>query len=305
MIPMLVVALSFGAIVAIVFVLGQYVATQAHLQRRLPVLARTDGSAGHSPRAVDAFVARHFREASFGVSGGVREKLRGELIKAGYFRSEALNFYIFWRFAAAIIVPAAAYAVLQFTMQGQPWLLQFLILAVAILVGVMGPDAYISRRQRLLTVRYGQAFPDLLDLLLVCVDAGLSLPAAFDRITGEIFKHDRELGLNLVMMGAEIRAGRGIADALEPLAERLGLDEARSLVLVLRQSIELGSDIGQALRVFSDDMREKRILRAEEGAAKLPVKMTLPLGLFIFPTILLVVLFPVVVRLLTTLSTFR
>lgn len=88
-------------------------------------------------------------------------------------------------------------------------------------------------------------------------------------------------------------------EALGSWAERLNLDEARSFVLVLRQSIELGSDVGDALRVFGDDMRDRRLLRAEESANKLPVKMMLPLGLFIFPVILLVVLLPIVIKLLT------
>lgn len=88
-------------------------------------------------------------------------------------------------------------------------------------------------------------------------------------------------------------------DALDSLADRLMLDEAQSFVLVLRQSLELGSDVGDTLRVYSDDMREKRVLRAEESANKLPVKMSVPLGICIFPVVLLVVLFPVVVRLLT------
>lgn len=298
--PMLVVALSFGAIVAIVFVLGQYLTAQAHLQRRLP--AGAHGAAGQSSTAFDAFVAKNFQGPRFGVSGSVRDKLRGELIRAGYFGSGALNFYIFWRIAAVIVLPAAAYAVLQFFMRGMAWPLQFVFLAIAIVLGVVLPDAYIARRQRLLKVRYRQTFPDLLDLLLVCTDAGLSLDAAFDRITREIIKQDRELGINLMIMGAEIRAGRSMIDALESWAERLDLDEARSLVLVLRQSIELGSDVGEALRVFGDDMREKRILRADEGAAKLPVKMVLPLGLFIFPTILMVILFPIAVRLATITS---
>ena len=100
-----------------------------------------------------------------------------------------------------------------------------------------------------------------------------------------------------MMVTAEMRAGRSTVDALESFADRVGLDEARSLVLVLRQSVELGSDIGDALHVFSDEMREKRLLRAEEQANKLPVKMTLPMGLFIFPVILLVVLLPIMIRL--------
>jgi len=100
-------------------------------------------------------------------------------------------------------------------------------------------------------------------------------------------------------MQAEVRAGRSTIDALESLAERLAMDEANSFVLVLRQSLELGSDIGDTLRVFSDEMRDKRVLRAEESANKLPVKMSLPLGLFIFPVVLLVVTLPVGIRMAT------
>ena len=107
-----------------------------------------------------------------------------------------------------------------------------------------------------------------------------------DRISGEITQQNRYLGTNLQIMGAETRAGRSTIDALASLADRLGLDEARSLAAMLRQSIELGTDVGDALRVFSDEMRDRRLLRAEERANQLPVKMVAPLGLFIFPVIL-------------------
>jgi tight adherence protein C len=93
-----------------------------------------------------------------------------------------------------------------------------------------------------------------------------------------------------------------MTEALESLAERLGLEEAGSFVGMLRQSIELGSDVSDALRVFSDEMREKRLLRAEEAANKLTVKMVLPLGLFIFPVVLLVVMLPVMIKLLGVLG---
>ena len=102
-------------------------------------------------------------------------------------------------------------------------------------------------------------------------------------------------------MGAEMRAGRSAVEALGSLAERLGLEEAKAFVSMIRQSMELGTDVGEALRVFSDEMREKRLLRAEEVANKLSVKMVLPLGLFIFPVVLLVVMLPVMIKLLTVL----
>src|SRR5438874_3652576 len=110
---------------------------------------------------------------------------------------------------------------------------------------------------------------------------------------------NRYLGTNLVLMGAEMRAGRSTVDALASLADRLGLDEAHSLVAILRQSIELGTDVGEALRVFGDEMRDRRLMRAEERANELPVKMVAPLGMFIFPVILGLVLLPVMLRLMS------
>src|SRR5947208_15437327 len=105
-----------------------------------------------------------------------------------------------------------------------------------------------------------------------------------------------------MIIGAATGAGRRSFDALVSLADRLGLDEAHSLVAILRQSIELGTDVGEALRVFADEMRDRRLLRAEERANQLPVKMVGPLGLFIFPVILGLVMLPVLLRLMQVLS---
>jgi tight adherence protein C len=149
---------------------------------------------------------------------------------------------------------------------------------------------------------YRLAFPDLLDLMVVCIDAGLSLEAALDRISPQMMDQNRALGTNLMLLGAEVHAGRSTIEALDSLADRLGLDEARSFTALLRQSIELGTDLGNALRVFSDEMRDRRLFRAEERANQLPVKMVGPLGLFIFPVILMTVLLPVILRLMTVLS---
>jgi tight adherence protein C len=136
-------------------------------------------------------------------------------------------------------------------------------------------------------------------MLVVCIDAGLSLDAAFGRIGPEVSKQSHAMGMNLAILGNETRAGRSMADALEGFADRLNLDEARAFVIMLRQSLELGTDIGDALRVFSDEMRGKRLLRAEATANKLPVKMVLPLGACIFPVILMVIMVPVIIRLMS------
>jgi tight adherence protein C len=298
--PYFIISLAFSAVAVLVIVLGQYLSAQAHLQRRLTAPVQGPGAAtGRRTVALQEFIAKHFDERRFGVDSTLRGKLRRELIRAGFFRSDALNYYIFARVAMVVTLPALAYLAAQYFLVEQPWIFKLVLLLVSFLLAIVGPDAYLARRQHLLSERYRQLFPDFLDLLTVCVDAGLSLEAALDRITSEMSRQNRELGLNLSMLSAETRAGRSTIEALDSLAQRLVLDEARSLVLMLRQSLELGTDVSEALRVFSDELREKRLLRAEESANKLPVKMVLPLGVFIFPVILMVVLLPVMIRLIT------
>jgi tight adherence protein C len=287
--PYFIISLAFSAVAVLVIVLGQYLSTQARLKRRLRAPVRRS-------TALREFIAKHFDERRFGVDSTLRGKLRSELIRAGFFRSDALNYYLFARVAAVVTLSSLAYLVAEYLLAEQPWIFKLVLLMVSFLLAIVGPDAYLSRRQRLLSERYRQLFPDFLDLLTVCVDAGLSLEGALDRITSEISRQNRELGLNLLMLAAETRAGRSTIEALDSLAQRLVLDEARSLVLMLRQSLELGTDVSEALRVFSDELREKRLLRAEEQANKLPVKMVLPLA-FIFLVILMVVLLPIMIRL--------
>lgn len=298
-VPLLVALLSFGTVAAIAFVAGQQIFTQSRIQRRLTApIDETASSAERPSKALDAFIARYFNEQRFGVDESLRGKLRRELIRAGFFRNNAINYYIFARIAAAIVLPATAYfAASTFIPDSKfAWLLKLLIISISLMVAVFGPDVYLARRHRALIADYRRSFPDLLDLLVVCVDSGLSLEAALNRITSEILKQNRALGSNLLMLGAEIRAGRSTVEALASFADRLGLDEARSFALVLRQSVELGSDIGDALRVFSDEMRDRRLLLAEEQANKLPVKMVFPMALLIFPVILGMIMIPLAIR---------
>ena len=298
--PLLITIFAFGAVATAVFVIGQFLALQIRLQKRIAVPGRTR-PASRLASSFDSLVSTYFDEKHFGVEGSVRTKLRRELVRAGFFRADAINYYIFARLAAAVILPSTAYLLTEQLLTGTDWYLKLGVVVVAIMLGVLGPDAYIARRQRKLQQEFRIVFPDMLDLMVVCVDAGLSLEAALDRISGEITRQNRHLGINLALMGVEMRAGRSTIDALGSLADRISIDEARSLVAMLRQSIELGTDVGDALRVFSDEMRDRRLLRAEEVANQLPVKMVGPLGLFIFPVILGLVLLPVTIRLFTAL----
>jgi tight adherence protein C len=293
----LITVLVFGAVAIAVFVVGQFAAVQVRVRRRVAAHAPDAEASPRLASGFDAFVSTYFDEKRFGIAGSVRTELRRELIRAGFFRADAINYYIFARMASVVVLTTTSYLFAEQFLVDSEWYVKFGVVAVAMLLAVLGPDAYIARRKRKLHVDFRVAFPDMLDIMVVCVDAGLSLEAALDRISGEMTRQNRHLGTNLLIMGAETRAGRSTVDALASLADRLGLDEAHSLVAILRQSVELGTDVGQALRVFADEMRDRRLMRAEERASELPVKMVFPLGLFIFPVILGLVLIPVLLRL--------
>ena len=295
--PVMTMVMSFGAVAAFVYVMGQYVATEVRVQKRATIPQRKQ-EATNLFAGVNALVSTYFDEKRFGVEDSYKANLRRELLRAGFFHVQNVRYYIFYRITAALVLPAAVCVFALTAMEEYDWPVKLASVAVGFLIGNLGPAALLSRRQRQLMQHYRILFPDLLDLMVVCVDAGLSLEVALERISLEMMKQSRELGMNLVLLGAEMRAGRTMSDALGSLADRLGLDEARSFAAMLRQSIELGTDIGTALRVFSDEMRERRLMRAEERANQLPVKMVVPLGLFIFPVILMVILFPVIVQLM-------
>jgi tight adherence protein C len=297
--PALIGLMAFAAVSGLVFVAGQYLVREIKVQQRIAAPMREQESGSRLLDSLNAVVLKYFNEKRFKVEGSVRSKLRQELLRAGFFHANAINYYIFSRIGFVLALPVLGYAITVILMPDYGTLPKLGLVALLTVLAILGPDAYIARRQRTLTDEYATTFPDLLDLMVVCVDAGLGLEAALNRISGEMIKKSRALGMNLLLLGAETRAGRSTIDALTSFADRLGLDEARAFVGTLRQSIELGSDVGDALRVFGDEMRDKRLLRAEEQANKLPVKMVIPLGACIFPVILLVILLPVMIKLMT------
>jgi tight adherence protein C len=175
----------------------------------------------------------------------------------------------------------------------------WLAVAVAGIAGYVGPSMYLDKRIKARRLEHRSGFPDFMDLLVVCADAGLPLEAALERIGREFGDSYPSLTANIHMTNLEIRAGRTLADALEHFADRVGLDEVRSFVTLICQSLDLGSSITDALRVYSDDMRHKRLSRAEEKAYALPAKLALPMMICIFPVLFVVILLPVFVRLHT------
>jgi tight adherence protein C len=297
------VSAAFMAVAGIAFAVGQLVTGRNRLQRRLPASARISGAATGAPNdGFGALVAERFTEDRFGIGGRFRQELRLKMVRAGYFSQNAVRFYVFARVCAIIAVPSIVLASCVLVLPNLSTLEFVLAAAASAGVGVLGPDAYLSHRQSQQIGEYRLNFPDLLDLLTVCVTAGLTVEASFERIRDRLSRRSRALGRNIELMGAEMRAGRSSVDALASVADRLGLDEAASFVAVLRHSVELGGDVAATLREFSEDMRSKRMLLAEKKANELPVKMVIPLALGIFPVILMIVLLPVILKLLRLMS---
>ena len=169
------------------------------------------------------------------------------------------------------------------------------ILAIAGLGGYLLPDFWLTSRVRKRQHVIQLALPDALDLLVVCVEAGLALDQALLRVSQELRIAHPELCDELEIVNSEMRVGKARLDALRDLATRTGVDDLRSLVAMLIQTDRFGTSVAQSLRVHADQLRILRRQRAEERAAKAPVKMVPALVFFIFPAMFVVVLGPAVI----------
>ncbi len=222
--------------------------------------------------------------------------LRRRLIQAGIYDPRGVAFFFIARTGLAVGLAAATFALLPMvTSHGGTFF--WLMVIVGGIAGYVGPSMYIDRRISARKVEHRAGFPDFMDLLVVCADSGLSMEAALERVGRELGDSYPSLSANIHMTNLETRAGRPLKDALERFADRLALDEAHAFATLINQSIDLGSSITEALRVYSDDMRHKRLSRAEEKAYALPAKLSVPMMVCIFPVLFVVILLPVFVRL--------
>ena len=228
-------------------------------------------------------------------STGETKELRRRLIQAGLLDPRAAGLFFLARGVAAIVLGIAAFFLAPFALSGDSNLFWPMVVVGAIL-GYFMPSIYLSRRIAGRQVEHRAGFPDFMDLLVVCADAGLSMEAALDRVGRELSDSYRSLSANIHMATLEMRAGRTLSETLDHLADRLGLEEARSFATLLQQSEKLGSSLTEALRVYSDDMRHQRLSRAEEKAYSLPAKLSVPLTLCVFPIVIIVIMLPVYVR---------
>ena len=231
-----------------------------------------------------------------------KSELRKFVNLAGYYAPSAPAIYQLIRIGTALWL-----GMLTAMLYGQffPTHTFLFVIAAALFMALLGyylPRSVVSLQRDGLCEQHRQGFPDFLDLLIICVEAGIGIDSAIERVSGDLAKGYPSLARNLKFMTQELRAGRSTRDGLDNLAQRLGIEEAKSFATLLRQSEELGSSLVQSLRVYSDEMRAKRLARAEEKAHALPAKLVIPLGLFIFPVILGITMIPVVIKIFTALK---
>ncbi len=215
---------------------------------------------------------------------------RWELAQAGYRALDAPQVFVGLRVLSTVAIGLASFMVTSMLHRPQSELI--LLTVVGIAVGYMGPMAFLRWRQAKRREEITLSLPDALDLMVICVEAGLGLNAALLNVGREIRLNSVELSDELRMVNSEMRAGVARVEALRNLAIRTGVDEVRSLVAVLVQSDRFGTSIAQALRTHALSLRTRRRQRAEEAARKTPVKMVFPLVFCIFPELLVVILAP-------------
>lgn len=216
-------------------------------------------------------------------------QVQQRLTRAGYREVTAIKFY----YGAKVLVPLSLCVIALVT--GLANSNPFFVYVVCLGVGFLAPDFWLGRMisRRQLAVRKG--LPDVLDLLVICVEAGLSLDQATARTAEELHGSQPVLSDELSVVALEQRAGAPRSEAWKHLAERTGVDAIRNLVSMLIQSEQFGTSVAKTLRVHSDTLRTKRVQEVEEKAAKLSVKLIFPLAFFIFPSLFLVTLGPAMI----------
>ena len=297
--------LLFGAVVAVAY------AVVAGLEERSQVRSRLVGertSSGGDDIAVGAGLRVHDARGAWIKLVTAIEKagvplvdtkdvnLRSRLVAAGYKQDYAPRVYSLVRLMTVVALPLTAFFLLWLAGATPSLTKLYFVGMISALLGLYLPSLWVraraDRRQREII----NGFPDALDLMLVCVEAGLGLESAFSRVGMEMTRSHPLLAEQLGAVVLELRAGRSQEDALRRMADRAGADEIRAFATLLIQSHKLGSSVAQTLRTYASEMRERRRMRAEEKAHRLPVLLSIPLVTCMLPVMIGVLMLPAVIR---------
>lgn len=229
------------------------------------------------------------------------ESIRQKLVAAGFTAPYAPRLYTLIRLVSVIALPLLVLGFFWLTGSTPGMVKLYAAVSIAALLGLYLPSVVISSRANRRQREIINGFPDALDLMLVCVEAGLGLDSAFSRVGMEMTASHPRLAEQFGAVVLELRAGRSHEDALRRMADRAGADEIRAFATLLIQSTKLGSSVAQTLRVYASEMRERRRMRAEEKAHRLPVLLSVPLVGCMLPVMIGVLMLPAVIRVMRSL----
>ena len=228
------------------------------------------------------------------------DSLRKKLVAAGYTATYAPRLYTLIRLVLVLGLPLSLFALMWSTGSTPSILKVYAAVVISALAGLYLPAVFIAAKADRRQQEIINGFPDALDLMLVCVEAGLGMDSAFARVGMELTTSHPRLAEQFGAVVLELRAGRSHEDALRRMADRAGAEEIRAFATLLIQSSKLGSSIAQTLRVYAAEMRERRRMRAEEKAHRLPVLLSIPLVGCMLPVMIGVLMLPAMIRVIRT-----
>jgi len=231
-----------------------------------------------------------------------RQSLARNLHQAGFDQPSAPAIYKSAQIILAVGLPVTFVVAARLTGHDLTAFKMIAVIAVFLLLGYMGPYMFVKNAAQDRKIRLQDQFPDALDLTVVCVEAGLPLEAAFLRVGGDTAASHPRIAEEFRTVTEELQAGRTRAEALHSFANRTQVDVVKSFVALLIQTDALGGSIAQSLRVYAAEMRQHRMLKAEEKAMRIPVLLSVPLVLCILPVIMTAVLLPAVITLMSDFS---
>ncbi len=223
-------------------------------------------------------------------------RIRFELSQAGFYSASAVQSYHAIRVTCLFIPQLLLLMLIPYLANHMSFSALLTLFCASLMLSLYAPILVVRWRTTKRRDECRNGFPDMMDLLIACIEAGLGMDAALVRVGHEIGARYPTLRINLDIMNLELRAGRERNAAMINFAKRVNLEEARSLAVMLKQAEEMGASVGRTLRTFADEMRMKRMMKAEEKAMALSAKLTVPLILFIFPTIICMVMLPAGIR---------
>lgn len=293
--------LAFGACALLVLGLGKLL-TQSRMRQRLRqsvIRQHTERPSQSTPTAARTgwhTVLASLSRLSVPAGAWQDSQRRLKFIRAGFREASAAQAYYAVKTACVVALPLLLALVLWLWWPATPYTRQALYVVALAVVGYYLPDVYLRFRTSRRAEDMRDTLPDLIDLLVICTESGLGMDAAINRVSQEIARSSQTLAEEFYLAALEIRAGAGRATALKNLALRVDLEDLHSLVSMLVQADRFGTSLADSLRIQSEVMRTKRMQRAEEIAAKVPVKMLIPLIFFIFPSLLMVLIGPAVLQ---------